>query len=560
MKSFKIKKFLNIILVYFILFTSIPVYATETEIANETATSTITIEKAQGYFYDFYCLMDLTTDGEHYAYKLNKKYKDFLEFDRYFENEESFISYLEMLTEYDDIREFADSVYQFILERNREVEQFYPPDSEDFYERYISPDKEIVNHRYGEDLSCILPQGYYLIVQNFSEGNTDDSLVILDTLGQTNITITEKGGNIPTLTKTVLGEHYDYKYDEYSLDYDKASSYIEYPSCYNHNHNENEHIHVDEGFILFNIDCTISENIKYYDSYTFIVHDKLPEGLTFDHLVSIYIGNKAIDIDSIRCDFRDSYSHCNEEDCTIEFEFDLKQIAHKNNIELNANTNVNIEYTAKLNDNFIMGYENLNGNQNTAFLEFSSNPYHEEYTKFTPMDYATVYAYTLQINKLDEDRQPLTGAEFKLQKKIEMYDYEYGGYYFDYVDMDLFEKNEDGTIFTFNGIGVGEYKIVETKVPIGYNKVDDIEFQIRGEPYDLRILDKDGNVIENIYDIDGTFSIDYDGIISIDIINTTGIKLPSTGSTGAIVIYSISGIATTLCITSFIIAKKKKRR
>ena len=61
------------------------------------------------------------------------------------------------------------------------------------------------HYEYDEDLICTdLPQGYYLIVQNLPSYDTDRSLVMLETLGKTDITITEKSGNIPTLNKTTF--------------------------------------------------------------------------------------------------------------------------------------------------------------------------------------------------------------------------------------------------------------------------------------------------------------------------------------------------------------------
>lgn len=367
--------------------------------------------------------------------------------------------------------------------------------------------------------------------------DTDRSLVMLETLGKTDITITEKSGNIPTLNKTTF----------YKGDVSKHTSEI----YYDDNNNN--------GSVGFKIICTIPDNIENYNHYKFIVHDNLPEGLTFEDISYLYIGDKYINLnESHWWGFDINYSYCSSEisDCTLEFIFeDLKDTISYNNIELNANTEVIIGYSAKLNKNFVVGNP---GNQNIATLEFSNNPYDEDITGFTPNDYAKVFAFNLQINKIDKDKQPLAGAEFKLQRKIE-----YGFDKYEFIDMNECEKNADGTIFTFNRIGTGKYKLIETKAPVGYNKADDFEFEIeaffddyRDNIYKLIIYDKDGNIIKEMDDYDNAIN----GIISIDVVNTTGIKLPNTGSTEAILIYFISGITMAFCITLFIIAKKKERR
>ena len=496
--------------------------------ATEDKTATITIEQAKGTYYEFYRLMDLKTDGEHYAYSINDKYRDI--FTNYFGSsctDEQIIEMLEYENE-DSIRSFADFVYE-------EIERMQEFDETDAY----IPDKDIYNphYEYDEDLICTdLPQGYYLIVQNLPSYDTDRSLVMLETLGKTDITITEKSGNIPTLNKTTF----------YKGDVSKHTSEI----YYDDNNN---------GSVGFKIICTIPDNIENYNHYKFIVHDNLPEGLTFEDISYLYIGDKYINLnESHWWGFDINYSYCSSEisDCTLEFIFeDLKDTISYNNIELNANTEVIIGYSAKLNKNFVVGNP---GNQNIATLEFSNDPYDEDITAFTPNDYAKVFAFNLQINKIDKDKQPLAGAEFKLQRKIE-----YGFDKYEFIDMNECEKNADGTIFTFNRIGTGKYKLIETKAPVGYNKADDFEFEIeaffddyRDNIYKLIIYDKDGNIIKEMDDYDNAIN----GIISIDVVNTTGIKLPNTGSTEAILIYFISGITMAFCITLFIIAKKKERR
>ena len=96
---------------------------------------------------------------------------------------------------------------------------------------------------------------------------------------------------------------------------------------------------------------------------------------------------------------------------------------------------------------------------------------------------------------------------------------------------------------------------------------DDVVFTITADYENelvkvLTVYDKDDNIIgqTNLNTEEAIFSVsaENNGTISTDVVNTTGIKLPSTGSVGAIIVYCVSGVAMTLCIASFVLAKKKK--
>lgn len=467
--------------------------------------TTITIEQAKGNEYKAFKLMNLKTDGEHYSYSINAIYKDIIvesiqEIDANADvsTDENIIKYLETLT---DARTFADKVYIKIKAQN------------------IAAELTTTTGVFGE-----ATQGYYLIAETGTiASGTDRTLVMLDTLGQTNITVTEKRG-VPTLDKVIVENNTDVE-------------------------------HIDAGLndeVTYKLTGTMPENIDSYGKYKYIIHDTLPAGLTYKEVSSITINGTTLENP-------DSFEVKNPTDCTIEFKFDdIKATAKAMGITLNADTEVVIQYKATVNKDAIVGNP---GNQNTAHLEFSNDPYDDGSTENTPGDDAKVFTFAVAINKVDKDSQPLTGAEFKLQKKVD-------GVYVDMiVDTNVeYKKNEDGTIFTFEGLDVGEYKLIESTVPTGYNKADDVEFKIEstyenGAVKTLTVYDKDGNIIgqTSLEDENAVFSIDSsNGVMSTDVINTTGIKLPSTGSTGAIIVYCASGITMTLCIASFVIAKKKK--
>ena len=522
MKNSKIKKITNIALAGFMLFTSMSVaYAVE-------GGATITIDQPKGNEYKAFKLMELKTDGEHYSYSVNTKYKDIIiasiaeiDADADTSTDKAIISYLENMT---DARTFADKVYNKIKTANMDAE--------------LTTTTGIFSDS---------AQGYYIIAETGTIATgTDRTLVMLDTLGKDDVTVYEKRG-VPTIDKVIV-EHRDSEGDadadadtdtDFDADADADADVKHVNASLN-----------DE--ITYKITGTMPDNIASYPKYKFIVHDTLPAGLTYKEVSSITIDGIAVTTPT-------NFEVKNPTDCTVEFKFDdLKTTAKAMGITLNADTEVVIQYKAIVNTDATVGNP---GNQNTALLEFSNDPYNEGSTEKTPGDDAKVFTFAVAINKVDKDSQPLTGAEFKLQKKVDGV----------YVDMVVntnveYKKNEDGTIFTFEGLDVGEYKLIESTVPTGYNKADDVEFKIESVYENeaiktLTVYDKDGNIIgqTSLEDENAIFSIDSNnGTISTDVINTTGIKLPSTGSTGAIIIYCASGIAMTLCIASFVIAKKKK--
>ena len=507
MKNSIMKKFTNIALAGSMLFGSVQV-----AFAADEPTANITINEAKGNEYKAFKLMDLKTDDVHYSYKVNEKYRSVItasigEMDATADTstDEAIINYLEGLKDNPTAtRTFADKVYNKIKAGNMEAEM-------------TTTDGNFKNSA----------QGYYIIAETGTiAAGTDRTLVMLDTLGKADVTVTEKRG-VPTIDKVIVENNTDVE-------------------------------HIDAGLgddVTYKITGTMPENIASYPKYKFVVHDNLPAGLTYKEVSSITIGGTAV---ATPTDFE--VKNPTDTDCTVEFKFDdLKATASAMGVTLTADTEVVIQYKATVNAEATVGNP---GNQNTAKLEFSNDPYDEGSTETTPGDDAKVFTFAVAINKVDKDKSPLAGAEFKLQKKGAD-----GNYTDMVVDTNVeYKKNAEGTVFTFEGLDVGEYKLIESVVPTGYNKADDVLFSIEASYENeavskLTVKDSEGNVIGETDSTatDAIFSIDsQNGTMSTDVVNTTGIKLPSTGSTGAIIVYTVSGIAMTLCIASFVVAKKKK--
>ena len=104
-------------------------------------------------------------------------------------------------------------------------------------------------------------------------------------------------------------------------------------------------------------------------------------------------------------------------------------------------------------------------------------------------------------------------------------------------------------MFSFNGLDDGKYRIVETKAPDGYNKIDDIYFTVTAE-HDVLADDPKLTKLEATQteaDLEAgeiaTFDVVLkDGAISTDVVNEAGVELPETGGMGTTLFYVIGGL------------------
>ena len=108
------------------------------------------------------------------------------------------------------------------------------------------------------------------------------------------------------------------------------------------------------------------------------------------------------------------------------------------------------------------------------------------------------------------------------------------------------------TTFTWTGLDDGDYKLVESTVPAGYNKMVDIEFAITAEHSELAeeptLISLDGGVL-GIGDVTN-------GVITEDIVNNTGTVLPETGARGTMLLIG-GGAFLVILAAVFMITRKK---
>lgn len=192
--------------------------------------------------------------------------------------------------------------------------------------------------------------------------------------------------------------------------------------------------------------------------------------------------------------------------------------------------------------------------KNNATLEYGNNP--GETTTTTPSE-AKTPTYPLDIKKFakGEDNKKLAGAKFKLYK--ESTDSEdnlikvsgsNGNYVVDpasstteFVSVESIE--EKGYNLHVNGLAAGTYYLVETEAPAGYNKLTASIKVVITKADDEWTISKDGTE-------------EKDKIIDVE--NSTGSILPSTGGMGTIAFTVVAALLVLGVAVSFIRDRKKE--
>lgn len=292
--------------------------------------------------------------------------------------------------------------------------------------------------------------------------------------------------------------------------------------------------------VQYQITGTMPDNIKDYTTYKYVFTDTMSKGLTYTAgKATITIGDK-----DVTGSFKEDVKTNTDGSTTVTWTCDNLKVIE--GVTLDANTKVVVTYSAKLNENAVIGSA---GNPNTVNLTYSNNPNKggEGETGKTPDDKNIVFTYKTVVNKVDQDKKSLAGAAFKLEKK------QSDG---TYKTVKEFTAGDD-TTFTFTGLDDGDYKLTETTTPIGYNTIAPVEFTISAEhdadSADPKLTSLSGNVTTG----EAIFTADRDaGSLTTDIVNKKGSILPSTGGIGTRIFYTIGAILVVAAL-ALIVCKRR---
>lgn len=313
--------------------------------------------------------------------------------------------------------------------------------------------------------------------------------------------------------------------------------------------------------IDYKLTGTVATALASYDTYYYSFSDVLDSGLTADSSsVKVMVQNPATG------DAAQTETQVRADDYTVSLDSvtntltvtinDLKSVkdANGNAIAITPNSVVNVYYTARLNSNAKVA---SSSNDNTVTLTYSNNPGTKSHGDTTP---ATVrdYTYQLMLMKVDSSNNSkgLQGAKFTIQAtgadegagtKYVQSDGSLGDTAYE------FTSGADGSI-AVSGLDAGEYTVVETQAPDGYNTVPSFTFQIypvykeaTGDIDTIRVQTSNANVSDiNVYD----------GVVDLVVKDKAGMSLPLTGQAGVTITWIAGGAVLALGITHLVRSRK----
>ena len=294
-----------------------------------------------------------------------------------------------------------------------------------------------------------------------------------------------------------------------------------------------------------------------YDQYVYKIHDELTKGLDFvNDATGTALGEGATTV-NVTVAFTDNsltVGGTTPTTATLDtsnnrkMSLDLSSWVRDN--QANKGKEFTVTYYAKVNKDAEVT------NNNKASLEYGNNP--NDTTTTTPSE-AKTNTYPLDIKKINKNtRGLLAGAKFSLYRSAT--DAKNGENAIAVTGSDgsyVVDANSKNTVFEsvatevgtgynlhLNGLAAGDYWLVETQAPEGFNKLTD--------PIKVTITkDGDAEWTVNKNDIPETDKI-------IDVENSTGSLLPSTGGRGTIVFAVIAALLVFGVAVSFIRDKRKE--
>ena len=292
-----------------------------------------------------------------------------------------------------------------------------------------------------------------------------------------------------------------------------------------------------------------------YAEYVYKIHDELSAGLDFvNDANGTALGTDATAV-KVTVAFKDATdASAAPTEATLDsknnkiMSLDLSAWVKAN--QTNKGKEFTVTYYAKVNKDAVVT------NNNKASLEYGNNP--NDTTTTTPSE-AKTNTYPLDIKKINKNTSGLlAGAKFSLYRteqdaKDKTNAITVSGSNGSYV-VDADSKNTvfesvatevgNGYNLHLNGLAAGDYWLVETQAPEGFNKLTD--------PIKVTIT-KDG---DTNWTVKKNNNLENDKIIDVE--NSTGSLLPSTGGRGAIAFAVIAALLVFGVAVSFIRDKRKE--
>ena len=291
-----------------------------------------------------------------------------------------------------------------------------------------------------------------------------------------------------------------------------------------------------------------------YSEYVYKIHDTLSAGLDFVNGAAGTALEEGATTVNVTVAFKGATDASTAPttatlDSTNNKEMSLDLSAWVKANQTNKGKEFTVTYYAKVNKNAVVT------NNNQASLEYGNNP--SDTTTTTPSE-AKTNTYPLDIKKINKNTSGLlAGAKFSLYRSAT--DAENGenaitvtGSNGNYVvdpassttEFESVENDLGGYNLRVNGLAAGDYWLVETQAPEGFNKLTD--------PIKVTIT-KDG---DTNWTVKKNNTAEDDKVIDVE--NSTGSLLPSTGGRGAIAFAVIAALLVFGVAVSFIRDKRKE--
>lgn len=370
--------------------------------------------------------------------------------------------------------------------------------------------------------------------------------------------------------------------------------------------------------VSYRLESATSKMDGYEKPYTYVIHDELDEGLTFNKDVVVKIGKNA-DLDKNEVYAAENVKVKYSTTANGEYSETMPEVPENgklyiritvNNLVENSKQDMNVlvTYSATVNNKAVIGTK---PNTNTAYLEYSNNPNQSQDnnipTSTTPAEHVYTYVAGFEISKVSPADKLLPGAQFMIEgedvtiAKLNvigysfeeaadgkyyhvdnsyttaaqttytgaMYDAKYGTIEKDGLQVvgmtsDKDEGNGDKTVGTlrFNGLKKGTYTITEVLAPTGYKKLD--------KPITVKIdwnapnLKNDETECKWTYDVS---SEEKNVVTSTEtdnshykIVNQHGLKLPFTGGEGANLLAGLGLALMAAAVAAILYIKRRQNR
>ena len=269
-----------------------------------------------------------------------------------------------------------------------------------------------------------------------------------------------------------------------------------------------------------------------FTTYTYEITDKMSDGLTFnENSLRVNVGNSDVTEDPEKCTIvKGTAAAPNTFKVTI-------LVKH-----CTVGEAIKVTYTATVNEKAVAKISN-----NEARLTYSDDPTDETHKTTTPPQKVDVYTSKIAILKVAEGSETtkLKGAEFVLYKEVISEDGTVTKQYYKRTDdhkvewvteqnkADVKVTGENGEA-SFDGLANGDYYLVETKAPDGYNRLT--------EPHKVTVAGSSTDTAKLT--------------ATAKVANKTGAVLPSTGGMGTTIFYVLGFV---LVVGAGVLLVTKKR-